>query len=210
MLPFKTNLTIFIIEFLCSVLLQTFYAISEYGVEKAFLAALGLLPVLLVFLIAYHIESEKIVVFCLLFAGMASLYYMSYVTNTQGMLVFTFLATGTTIALFLILQALIVYFAVTSVILIAMLALQQDVVLTFFDSSQYVSYITLYAFAGVALIFISYSVEKYKTDMEEKNEIAREALEAKSNFLANMSHEIRTPMNAIYGMAELLGERDFL
>ncbi|MCR5119820.1 MAG: response regulator [Lachnospiraceae bacterium] len=209
MLPFRTNLTIFIIEFLCSVLLQTFYAISEYGVEKAFLAALGLIPVLLVFLISYHIENEKVVVYCLLFAGLASLYYMSYVTGTQGMLMFTFLATGTTIALFLILKALIVYFAVTSVILIAMFTFQQDLVLTSFDSSQYISYITLYAFAGVALIFISYSVEKYKADMDEKNEIAREALEAKSNFLANMSHEIRTPMNAIYGMAELLGERNF-
>ena len=209
MLPFRTNLTIFIIEFLCSVLLQTFYAVSEYGVERAFLAALGLIPVLLVFLISYHIENERIVVYCLLIAGVSSLYYMSFVTKTQGMLVFTFLATGTTIALFLIQQALIVYFALTSVILVAMIAFQQDLVLTFFDSSQYVSYITLYAFAGVALIFISYSVEKYKTEMEEKNEIAREALEAKSNFLANMSHEIRTPMNAIYGMAELLGERDF-
>ncbi len=209
MLPFRTNLTIFIIEFLCSVLLQTFYAVSEYGVERAFLAALGLLPVLLVFLISYHIENERIVVYCLLVAGVSSLYYMSFVTKTQGMLVFTFLATGTTIALFLIQQALIVYFALTSIILVAMIAFQQDLVLTFFDSSQYVSYITLYAFAGVALIFISYSVEKYKTEMEEKNEIAREALEAKSNFLANMSHEIRTPMNAIYGMAELLGEKDF-
>ncbi|MCR4586131.1 MAG: response regulator [Lachnospiraceae bacterium] len=209
MLPFKTNLTIFIIEFLCSVLLQTFYAVSEYGVERAFLAALGLIPVLLVFLIAYHTDNERVVVYCLLFAGLASLYYMSYVTSTQGMLMFTFLATGTTIALFLIQQVLIVYFAVTSAILILMIIFQQNVVLTFFDSSQYISYITLYAFAGVALIFISYSVEKYKREMEEKNEIAREALEAKSNFLANMSHEIRTPMNAIYGMAELLGERDF-
>ena len=63
MLPFRTNLTIFIIEFLCSVLLQTFYAVSEYGVERAFLAALGLIPVLLVFLISYHIENEKVVVF---------------------------------------------------------------------------------------------------------------------------------------------------
>lgn len=209
MLPFKTNLTIFIIEFLCSVLLQTFYAVSEYGVERAFFAALGLIPVLLVFLISYHIDNEKVVVYCLLFSGVASLYYMSYVTSTQGMLMFTFLATGTTIALFLIQQALIVYFAITSVILVLMIIFQQDVVHAFFDSSQYISYITLYAFAGVALIFISYSVEKYKREMEEKNEIAREALEAKSNFLANMSHEIRTPMNAIYGMAELLGEKDF-
>ena len=58
------------------------------------------------FLISYHIENEKVVVYCLLFAGLASLYYMSYVTGTQGMLMFTFLATGTTIALFLIQQAL--------------------------------------------------------------------------------------------------------
>ena len=88
MLPFRTNLTIFIIEFLCSVLLQTFYAVSEYGVERAFLATLGLIPVLLVFLISYHIENEKVVVYCLLFSGLGSLFYMSYVTKTQGMLMF--------------------------------------------------------------------------------------------------------------------------
>ncbi len=209
MLPFKTNVTIFIIEFLCSVLLQAFYAATEYGVERAFFATLGLLPVLLVFLLSYHTRNERVVVYCLMLAGISSLYYMSYVTKTQGMLVFTFLATGTTIALFLIQQSLIVYFAITSVILVLMGIFQKEVVLASFNSSQYISYITLYAFAGVALVFISYSVEKYKTEMEEKNEIAREALEAKSNFLANMSHEIRTPMNAIYGMAELLGERDF-
>ena len=209
MLPFKTNVSIFILEFLCSVILQIFYAVAEYGIESAFIVAFGLIPVLLVFWLSIRIENQKVVIRCLGVAGISSLYYMSYASHTQGMLVFMFLATATTIALFLIQRILIEYFGVTLIILVMMGLFQQEVITVFFDLSQYVAYITMYAFAGVALIFISYSVENYKKEMEEKNEVAREALEAKSNFLANMSHEIRTPMNAIYGMAELLEEREF-
>ena len=209
MLPFRTNVSIFIMEFLCSVILQIFDAVAEYGIERAFLVAFGLIPVLLVFLLSMKIENENIVIRCLAVAGISSLYYMSYASHTQGMLVFMLLATATTITLFLNQRALIEYFGVTLVILILMGIFQQDVITAFFDLSQYVAYITMYAFAGVALIFTSYSVANYKKEMEEKNEVAREALEAKSNFLANMSHEIRTPMNAIYGMAELLEEKDF-
>ena len=209
MLPFKTNVSIFILEFLCSVILQIFYAVAEYGIESAFIVAFGLIPVLLVFWLSIRIENQKVVIRCLGVAGISSLYYMSYASHTQGMLVFMFLATATTIALFLIQRILIEYFGVTLIILVMMGLFQQEVITVFFDLSQYVAYITMYAFAGVALVFISYSVENYKKEMEEKNEVAREALEAKSNFLANMSHEIRTPMNAIYGMAELLEERDF-
>ncbi|MBR5420802.1 MAG: response regulator [Lachnospiraceae bacterium] len=209
MLPFKTSITIFIVEFLCSVMLQAFYAVSKYGIERAFLVGLGLLPVLLVFLLSYSISNEGVVVRCLAVAGISSIYYMSYATHTQGMLVFMLLATATTIALFLMLRVLLEYFVITFAILILMGIFQPDVITVFFEMSQYVTYITMYAFAGVAMIFITYSVEKYKREMEEKNELAQEALEAKGNFLANMSHEIRTPMNAIYGMAELLEKQDF-
>lgn len=209
MLPFRKNIIIFIIEFLCTVLLQTVYAISEYGMQRALMTLVGLIPVFLVFLLSMHIEKETFVVRCLYISAIPSLYYMSYATSTQGMLVFVFLATATTIALFLIQQIMIEYFALTLIILILMEIFQADVVNAFFDQSQYVAYITMYAFAGVALVFTSYSVDRYKKEMEEKNEIAQEALEAKSNFLANMSHEIRTPMNAIYGMAELLEEQGY-
>ena len=208
MLPFRTNVTIFFVEFLCSVLLQAFYTVSEYGVERAFIVALGLIPVLVVFLLSYRISREGVVVRCLAVAVVSSIYYMSWISHTQAMLVFMFLATAATIALFLLQRVLIGYFAITLLILVLMGVFQRPVIEDFLDITQYVTYITMYAFAGVALIFIGYSVDNYKKDMEEKNEMALEALEAKGNFLANMSHEIRTPMNAIYGMAELLEERD--
>ena len=208
MLPFRTNVTIFIVEFLCTVLLQSFYAVSKYGFERATLVGLGLIPVLLVFLLSYKISNEGVVVRCLAAAGISSLYYMSVASHNQGMLVFMLLATATTIALFLMQRVLIEYFGSTMVILILIGVLRREEVESFFDMTQYVAYITMYAFAGVALVFISYSVASYKKDMEEKNEVAIEALEAKSNFLANMSHEIRTPMNAIYGMAEILEEKE--
>ena len=101
MLPFRTNVTIFIVEFLCTVLLQSFYAVSKYGFERATLVGLGLIPVLLVFLLSYKISNEGVVVRCLAAAGISSLYYMSVASHNQGMLVFMLLATATTIALFL-------------------------------------------------------------------------------------------------------------
>ncbi len=207
MLPFRTNITIFIVEFLCSVLLQAFYTVSEYGLERAGLVGLGLIPVFLVFILSYRISNEGVVVRCLAGAGIASQYYMAFASHTQGMLVFMFLATATTIALFLNQRFLTEYFSVTLLVLILIGVFRPDEILSFIDMSQYVTYITMYAFAGVALVFISYSVANYKREMDEQYEVAREALEAKSNFLANMSHEIRTPMNAIYGMAEILEGR---
>ena len=208
MLPFKTNITIFILEFLCSVILQAIYTVSEYGAERAFLVGLGLVPVLLVFFLSYKINNEGVVVRCLAVAGIASQYYMSSISRTQGMLVFMFLATATTIALFLNQRYLTEYFGVTLLVLILIGIFRPEEITDFFYMSQYVTYITMYAFAGVALVFISYSVASYKREMDEQYEVAREALEAKSNFLANMSHEIRTPMNAIYGMAEILEGRE--
>ncbi len=188
-------------------LLQAFYTVSEYGIERAFLVGLGLIPVFLVFILSYKINNEGVVVRCLAAAGIASQYYMSSVSHTQGMLVFMFLATATTIALFLNQSFLTEYFAATLLVLVLLVIFRQAEITAFIDLSQYVTYITMYAFAGVALVFISFSVARYKREMDEQYEVAKEALEAKSNFLANMSHEIRTPMNAIYGMAEILEEK---
>ena len=136
MLPFKTNVSIFILEFLCSVILQIFYAVAEYGIERAFVVAFGLIPVLLVFLLSMKIENHNVVIRCLAVAGISSLYYMSYASHTQGMLVFMFLATATTIALFLIQRILIEYFGVTLVILVLMGLFQQQVITAFFDLSH--------------------------------------------------------------------------
>lgn len=120
-----------------------------------------------------------------------------------------FLAIGVTLALFLVSRILAEYFVATLIVLVVVVAIKGIEVDVNTDMRLYITYVMMYAFAFVALLFIIIGVEKYKKEMEEKNEIAREALDAKSNFLANMSHEIRTPMNAIYGMAELL-EKEIL
>ena len=208
MLPFQTHVKIFIIEFVCTVLLQIVYAITVYGIEAAGLVSLGLLPVFLISWISLRIDNEEVVIRCLYISAISTLYYMSYALHTQGTLACMFFAFGLNIALFIRPRFLKEYIAVTSIILILMGIFYQEEISGNTDMRLYLSYLMVYAFANVALLFIIVGVERYQREMEEKNEVAREALEAKSNFLANMSHEIRTPMNAIYGMAELLEERD--
>lgn len=209
MLPFKSNVKIFIIEFVCSVLLMSVYAVSTQGWNSAAYVLIGLLPVLFMALIALKINSEVIVIRCLYLSSIVVFSVLSFVIRIQGTLPFMFLSIGVTLALFLIPRILTEYFAATLVLLVAVAAAKGLEVDVNTDMRLYITYVMMYAFAFVALLFIIIGVERYKKEMEEKNEIAKEALEAKSNFLANMSHEIRTPMNAIYGMAELLEKKDF-
>ena len=101
MLPFRTNVIIFIVEFLCAVLLQTVYVLSELGLRTALLVGLGLLPVLLVFILSLKITQEKVVIRCLMYSGLASFYYMCTASHTEAMLVFMLLAMSINLALFL-------------------------------------------------------------------------------------------------------------
>jgi PAS domain S-box-containing protein len=50
--------------------------------------------------------------------------------------------------------------------------------------------------------------KKFEAELLKAKEIAEESELAKEKFLANMSHEIRTPMNAIYGLANILMDKD--
>jgi len=209
MLPFKTNIRIFIIEFVCAVLLQSLYAISTWGINMAAWVSLGFLPALFMALIAVKINSEKAIIRCLYISAGFTFYFMNYVIGSLGTLPFMFLAVAVTIALFLKPKLLLEYLIGTLIILIMVVIIKGNTIDDSTSFSLFVVYVMMYAFASVALLFIVLGVEKYRMEMEEKNELAKEALEAKGNFLANMSHEIRTPMNAIYGMAELLEERDF-
>ena len=48
-----------------------------------------------------------------------------------------------------------------------------------------------------------YKIETQNRKLEELNETALAASEAKTKFLATMSHEMRTPLNAVIGLTEL-------
>ncbi len=211
MLPFKTNVKIFIIEYVCAVLLQTIYAVSISGLEAARVVLMGLLPAIFMVFIALKIRKDVVLIRCMYLASITTFVFMCLYMNLMSAIAFLFLAMGVTIALFINYKILMEYFIVTLTVLLGIAG--YEIVVegsnASIDIRIYITYMMMYAFAFVALLFIVIGVNKYKEEMEEKNEVAKEALNAKSNFLANMSHEIRTPMNAIYGMAELLEEKDF-
>ena len=50
--------------------------------------------------------------------------------------------------------------------------------------------------------------KKFEAELLKAKELAEASEMAKEKFLANMSHEIRTPMNAIYGLANILKDKD--
>jgi signal transduction histidine kinase/CheY-like chemotaxis protein len=57
--------------------------------------------------------------------------------------------------------------------------------------------------AGVISLYVRYFEEGFRF-LQDAEERALAASQAKASFLANMSHEIRTPMNAILGLTYLL------
>lgn len=209
MLPFATNVLISIVEFFCVVTLHVIYAFYQFGLESALFVAIGYIPVLLTLLLYRTIKSENIIIRSFYITMLLTSYFIALQLGTVGMLIMVFLGTGLIIALFARNEIVLEYAIVSTVGLLLISVFQMDLITLTCAIQIYFIYLMLYIFGMVSLIFMVRGVNSYKQKMEEKNEEARLALEAKGNFLANMSHEIRTPMNAIYGMAELLSEKSF-
>ena len=209
MLPFRTNIVLCVIEFFSVVLLHVAYALSQYGPEKALLIAIGFLPALLTILFYRLVKNERIVIRIFYLSMIVTSYVISWQLGMLGTLSVIFLAGALMLALYANRGLMLEYAILTSVALLLNAIFLRDAIEITCPKEIYLIYLLIYLFAMVSFLFLVNGVNDYKTQMEEKNEEARNALEAKANFLANMSHEIRTPMNAIYGMAELLDERDF-
>lgn len=209
MLPFSTNVLISIVEFFSVVTLHVVYAFYQDGLSSAMFVAIGYIPVLLTLLLYRTIKSEGIIVRSFYITMLITSYFIALQLGTVGMLTMVFLSTSLIIALYARNGLMLEYAIVSTVGLVLIAVFQMNLVTQTCAIQIYFIYLMLYVFSMISLNFMVKGVNSYKAKMEEKNEEARAALEAKGNFLANMSHEIRTPMNAIYGMAELLSEKDF-
>ena len=208
MLPFSTTIVLSLIEYFCVIVLHVIYALGHYGVESALWAALGFIPILLTVLLFRLSTKEAVIIRVFYISMLIASYLISWKIQTLGMLIMVYFAGALMIALHSNRKLMLEYSIVSSVIIIVMAIFQMDTIDKVCPSQLYYIYMILYAFGMVTLVFMASGIKNYKQKMEEKNEEAQNALEAKSNFLANMSHEIRTPMNAICGMAQLLSERD--
>ncbi len=207
MIPFTTNIIICIIQFFCVVLINVVYAFTQFGMEEALLTSIGFLPILITIFMQRISEKRRLIIRTFYLLTIITSYVIAVQLNTVGMLVMVFLASGVTLALFSDFGIMLEYSIISVVTLAVSAIFQMEKIEAICAPEIYLSYLALYLFAQVALLFMIKGVNTYKEQMEIKNEEARNALEAKSNFLANMSHEIRTPMNAIYGMAEILSQR---
>ena len=209
MLPFSTSVWLSIVEFFSIILLHVIYAYNAYGIETALLISIGFLPVLLTLLLFRTIKNENVIVRCFYVTMSITSYIITGQLQMLGILIIIYMAQGLIVALYAKTQILVEYIVLSMLILILVALFQTEKITVFFPLGIYMIYLLIYCFGMITLLFLVTGVNSYKAKMEEKNEEAQNALEAKANFLANMSHEIRTPMNAISGMAQLLSEREF-
>lgn len=204
MLPFSTNVLISIVEFFSVVTLHVVYAFYQDGLSSAMFVAIGYIPVLLTLLLYRTIKSEGIIVRSFYITMLITSYFIALQLGTVGMLTMVFLSTSLIIALYARNGLMLEYAIVSTVGLVLIAVFQMNLVMQTCAIQIYFIYLMLYVFSMISLNFMVKGVNSYKAKMEEKNEEARAALEAKGNFLANMSHEIRTPLNAILGMDEVI------
>ena len=209
MLPYSTNIVLCVIEFFSMVLLYVAYAFSQYCIEKALFISIGFLPALLTILLYRFVRNEKLVIRIFYLTMVITSYVISWQLGMLGSLAIIFFAGALMMALYANRGLMIEYAVITVVALLLNAIFLKDSIQITTPIEIYLIYMLIYVFAMVSFVFLVNGVLDYKARMEEKNEEANNALEAKANFLANMSHEIRTPMNAIYGMAELLDQKDF-
>lgn len=209
MLPFSTTIILSIIEFFCVVMLHFIYAWSQLGFSGASFVAIGFLPAVVTALLYRFVKKEKLILRVFYISMLITTYLMAWQLDTLGMYLIICFAGGLLVALYSDRNLMVEYGVVTCILQLYVAVFQRDVISITCPTQIYYIYLVLYVFCIISLLFLVVGVNNYKNKMEEKNEEARKALEAKGNFLANMSHEIRTPMNAICGMAQLLSEKNF-
>lgn len=145
-------------------------------------------------------------------ARFQTLYYYDLSINLTLQLIFSFWVLRWKFSYALVSSVMTVLF-----FSIALYASGQDVLLRFLKEGGFFYFLGQSVFPLVMQMrynkqyreFIYFhSLQRQNKELEKQNQLARQAMQAKSDFLSTMSHEIRTPLNGIVGIVHLLLQED--
>ena len=154
MIPFTTNIIICIIQFFCVVLINVVYAFTQFGMEEALLTSIGFLPILITIFMQRISEKRRLIVRTFYLLTIITSYVIAVQLNTVGMLVMVFLASGVTLALFSDFGIMLEYSIISVVTLVVSAIFQMEKIEAICAPEIYLSYLALYLFAQVALLFM--------------------------------------------------------